>query len=174
MSTSPSRPELNRPAQRSFNCRLFRVRLAAFALAFTVNGIASPTFARSNFDGQWSVVIETRGRACPPTVRYPVAIGNGIVSNAGDAPVAVTGQVTPTGIVRVTVQSGGSWASGSGRLTATNGTGVWRGQGPNGSCAGIWQAERRSAGAQVIQRGAPVYGYPPQGSRPYYPGYPSR
>ena len=145
MSTSPSRPELNRPAQRSFNCRLFRVRLAAFALAFTVNGIASPTFARSNFDGQWSVVIETRGRACPPTVRYPVAIGNGVVSNAGDVPVAVTGQVTPTGIVRVTVQSGGSWASGSGRLTATNGSGVWRGQGPNGSCAGTWQAERRRA-----------------------------
>lgn len=79
-------------------------------------GIASPTLARSSFDGDWSVVIETRGGACAPTLRYSVAISNGIVTNARDTPAAVSGRVTPAGTVRVTIQSGGSWASGSGHL----------------------------------------------------------
>jgi hypothetical protein len=148
--------------------------LPACALVLTVVSIASPTFARSNFDGDWSVVIETRGGACPPTLRYPVAITNGIVSNAGDAPVAVSGRVTAAGTVKVMVQSGGSWASGSGHLRITSGTGVWRGQGTGGSCAGTWQAERRSSGAQVMNRGAPIYNYAPEAARRYYPGYRSR
>jgi hypothetical protein len=147
--------------------------LPACALVFTIVSAASPTFARSSFDGEWSVVIETRGGACPPTLRYPVAITNGIVSNAGDAPAAVSGRVTPAGVVRVTVQSGGSWASGSGHLSTTNGTGVWRGQGTTGSCAGTWQAQRQSSGAQVMNRGAPIYNYVPQ-ARGRYPGYRAR
>ena len=85
--------------------------LPACALVFTAIGIASPTFARGSFsfDGDWSVVIETRGGACAPTLRYPIAISNGIVTNAGDTPAAVSGRVPPAGTVRVTVQSGGSW-----------------------------------------------------------------
>jgi hypothetical protein len=109
-----------------------------------------------------------------PTIRYPVAINNGIVGNAGDTPATVQGRVAPTGAVNVTVQSGGSWASGSGRLTATGGGGVWRGQGTSGLCTGTWQAERRSNGAQVMQGGAPIYNYAPQPPRPYYPRYPTR
>jgi hypothetical protein len=132
----------------------------------------SPALARSNFDGEWSVVIASRDGACAPTLRYPVAITNGIVTNAGDAPAAVQGRVAPSGAVRVTVQSGGSWASGSGRLSAAGGTGVWRGQGSSGLCEGTWQAERRSYGAQVMRRGAPIYNYVP--SRRYDRAYPSR
>lgn len=156
----PVRPS---PVTKSWSLLIF---LPACALLLAIVGIASPTFARSIFDGEWSVIIETRDGLCPPTVRYPVIISNGIVSNAGNALVTVTGQVTPTGIVRVTVQSGGAWASGAGRLSATNGAGVWQGQSSSGACGGIWQAERR-----IIERSAPTYGYPPPGSRPYYPGY---
>jgi hypothetical protein len=135
---------------------------------------ASPALARSNFDGDWSVVIQTREGACMPTLRYPVAISNGIVGNAGDTPATVQGRVARTGAVKVTVQSGGSWASGSGRLTATAGGGTWRGQGMSGLCTGTWQAERRSYGAQVMRGGAPIYNYAPQPSRPYYHAYRSR
>lgn len=146
-------------------------RLVTCALLLSVVSIG-PTFARSNFDGDWSVVIQTRGGACPPTLRYPVAITNGIVSNAGETPATVQGRVAPSGAVRVVVQSGGSWASGSGRLRATGGNGIWRGQGTAGVCEGTWQAERRSSGAQVMRGRAPVYNYAPQ--PPYYRGYPTR
>jgi hypothetical protein len=150
-------------------CVLIPAGLVALAI-----GAASPGLARSNFDGDWSVAVETRSGACMPSVRYPVAITNGIVTSGGGTPATVQGRVAPTGAVRVTVQSGGSWASGSGRLTATGGSGVWRGQGTSGLCAGTWQAQRRSYGAQVMGRGAPIYNYGPQPPRQYYPAYPSR
>ena len=163
MSSSNRRLEYIRPSTpRSWTPR---VSLAACTLAFTSVGITSPTFARSAFDGEWSVVIETRGGACTPTLRYPIAITNGIVTNAGDTQAAVTGRVAPNGTVRVTVQSGGSWANGSGRLSATSGTGVWRGQGTSGLCVGTWQAQRR---------GAPIFNYGPEAARPYYRAYPGR
>jgi hypothetical protein len=167
---------VRRVIRRSTNRSPLRVCLPSCALVVISIGIASPALARSNFDGDWSVVVETRSGACTPTLRYPIAISNGVVNNAGGTPAAVTGRVTPNGAVRVTVQSGGSWASGSGHLSATSGTGVWRGQGTSGLCLGTWQAERRSSGAQVMGRGAPIYNYnsASQGPRRYYPGYPSR
>ena len=177
MPSSNCQLEFVRPAtQRSTKRWALRVCLSACALVFTSVGIASPTLARGSFDGEWSVVIETRGGACTPMLRYPVAISNGIVSGADNTPATVSGRVKPSGAVRVTVQSGGSWASGSGHLNATSGTGVWRGQGTSGLCEGTWQAERRSSGAQIIERGAPIYNYnnAPEGARRYYPGYPSR
>jgi hypothetical protein len=148
-------------------CVLFFTCLAFTCLAFT-----SPSLARSSFDGAWSVVVVTRAGACTPTLRYPVAITNGIVTNSGDSPASVSGRVAPTGAVRVTVQSGGSWATGSGRLSTTGGSGVWQGQGSSGLCQGTWQAERRSNGAQVMQQGAPIYDYAPgyRYGRQYYPG----
>jgi hypothetical protein len=150
------------------------VWVSAAVLMVSSLGLNSTAFARSNFDGDWSVVIQTRDGACIPTLRYPVAISNGIVGNAGDTPATVQGRVAPTGAVRVTVQAGGSWASGSGRLTATGGGGTWRGEGTSGLCAGTWQAERRSYGTQVMQGRAPIYNYAPQPPRPYYPGHPNR
>src|SRR5215468_1418115 len=136
-----------------FNGRLWIQTCVLFLTCFV---FTSPSSARSSFDGAWSVVIVTRAGACTPTLRYPVSITNGIVTNAGDSPASVSGRVAPTGAVRVTVQSGGSWASGSGHLSATGGNGVWRGQGSSGLCQGTWQAERRSSGAQVMERGAPT------------------
>src|SRR5215472_13578858 len=139
------------------NSRLWIQTCVLFFAGFV---FTSPSLARSNFDGAWSVVVLTRAGACTPTLRYPVAITNGIVTNSGDSPASVSGRVAPTGAVRVIVQSGGSRATGSGHLSTTGGSGVWRGQGSSGLCQGIWQAERRSYGAQVMEQGyAPGYSY---------------
>jgi hypothetical protein len=172
--SSNSRFDLVRQnTQRRTNRLPIRVLIPAGLVALALSA-ASPSLARNNFDGDWSVAVETRSGACMPTVRYPVVITNGIVTNGGETPARVQGRVAPTGAVRVTVQSGGSWASGSGRLTAMGGSGVWRGQGTSGLCEGTWQAQRRSYSAQVIGRGAPIYNYAPQPPREYYPAYPSR
>ena len=135
-------------------------------------GLTAPSLARSSFDGAWSVAVVTRAGSCTPTVRFPFAISNGIVTSGGDGQASVSGRVAPSGAVRVTVQSGGSSASGSGHLGTTGGSGVWRGQGERGLCQGTWQAERRSYGSQVTERGAPTYGYAPSygQSRQYYQG----
>jgi hypothetical protein len=179
MYSSNRQREFVRPAsQRSTNGWALRTGLPACTLVFASLGLASPTLARSSFsfDGRWSVVIESRGGACgDQTLRYPVAISHGIVTNAGESPASVSGRVTPAGTVAVTVQSGGAWASGTGRLGTTSGSGVWRGQASSGSCVGTWQAERRTYGVQALGRGAPVYDYAPQRApRYYYPAYPPR
>jgi hypothetical protein len=174
MRSNLSRIDLIRPTSHApTNRRRFGLLIPACAVVLTCLGAINPSFARSGFDGEWSVVIVTRDGACTPTLRYPVAISNGIVGNASDTPVTVQGRVAPNGIVRVVVQSGGSWADGSGRLSTTTGSGVWRGQGISGLCEGTWQAERRGSGGQVMERGgAPIYGYAPQQPRQYY--YPGR
>jgi hypothetical protein len=136
------------------------LRASIFALACVT--VAGPAVAGTVFDGDWSVVIATTGGACDPTFRYPVAISNGAVVNAGGSVASVQGQVRPNGSVRVRVQSGDQWADGSGRLKVNQGSGVWRGQGSSGACEGTWVAMRRGADAYSERSGAPIYNYVPE------------
>jgi hypothetical protein len=148
-----------------------RAYLHTFALALGCMTIAAPAIARTPYDGDWSVVIATRGGACPASVRYGVQIINGTVVNpSGQA--QVQGRVSPNGAVRVTVQAGGQWASGSGHLSRTRGGGVWRGQGNAGSCQGTWVAERSARyGAEVRGPSGPIYSYEPPAYRHAPPTY---
>jgi hypothetical protein len=159
------RDKTNRSGALSSHTRTKRLRTYLHASAFAVGcmTIAAPAIARTPYDGDWSVVIATRGGACPPSVRYGVQIINGMVTS-GQA--QVQGRVSPNGAVRVSVQAGGQSASGSGRLSSTRGGGVWRGQGNVGFCQGTWVAERSAgyaAEAQVPRR--PTYNYVPPAYR---------
>jgi hypothetical protein len=91
------------------------------------------------FDGSWSVAINTRSGACEPNYRFGVQIINGNVVHEGRA----AGRVSANGSVQVSISSGSQQAAGQGRLSLNYGTGVWRGSGSAGSCAGTWQAGRR-------------------------------
>jgi hypothetical protein len=97
----------------------------------------------SAFDGDWSVLIQTRVGQCTPSYRYGVRIQNGEVLNGGGEPVELEGHVARNGAVQVTVAAGGQEAHGAGRLSRTTGGGTWRGQGSAGTCAGTWVAGRR-------------------------------
>ena len=97
--------------------------------------------AHSVFDGPWSVTIQTIGGSCSSAVNIGVEIRDGIVLSYGDA--NVRGRVARNGAVRVSVSAGDQYASGSGRLTPAFGSGVWRGRGSAGLCAGRWVARRR-------------------------------
>jgi len=90
------------------------------------------------FDGNWSVAINTRSGTCEPNYRFGVQIINGKVVHEGRA----AGRVSANGSVQVTISSGDQRASGQGRLSRNYGTGVWRGYGSAGTCAGTWQAGR--------------------------------
>jgi len=91
------------------------------------------------YDGSWSVAISTRSGACEPHYRFGVQIINGNVVHEG----RTSGRVSPNGAVQVTVTAGDQQANGQGRLSRDYGTGVWRGYGSSGACAGTWVAERR-------------------------------
>jgi hypothetical protein len=95
------------------------------------------------FDGDWSVVIMTQSGGCDRSYRYGVRIANGDVIYDGGGPVDLQGHVFSNGSVRVRVAGAGQQAEGQGRLSRTLGTGTWQGGGSLGTCAGVWQAERR-------------------------------
>jgi hypothetical protein len=69
-------------------------------------------YAARGFDGGWSVAISTRSGACDPQYRF----GLQIINNQR--------------------------ANGQGRLSGAHGSGVWRGYGSAGTCAGTWVAQR--------------------------------
>ncbi len=121
----------------------FRACVPTFILALACVAFAGTAFARTAYDGDWSVLIITHSGACEPTYRYGVQIADGMVINNGGSAVTMQGQVTARGAVRVIVRSGAQQADGSGRLTKNRGGGVWKGQGMSGACAGAWVAERR-------------------------------
>jgi BA14K-like protein len=127
-----------------------------FGLALLGTSGAVPAFARTAYDGDWSVLIETHRGACEPAIRYGVAIDDGRIINHENAPATVQGRVTSTGAVRVSVQSGSEWVSGSGHLNRAQGSGLWRGQGTSGTCIGTWSAQRRSYSA-ASETGAPRF-----------------
>jgi hypothetical protein len=104
---------------------------------------AGTAFARSIYDGPWSVLIVTRSGSCDPTYRYGVQIMDGMLIYDGGGPITMQGRVTPKGAVRVIMMAGSQWADGSGKLTRNQGGGVWKGQGMSSACTGVWQAERR-------------------------------
>jgi hypothetical protein len=123
---------------------LFRAIALGTVLALT--GSAATTgaaFARTIYDGPWSVLIVTRSGSCDPSYRYGLQISDGVVTYDGGGLINMQGRVTPKGAVRVIVQGAGQWADGSGKLTRNQGSGVWKGQGASSACAGVWQAERR-------------------------------
>jgi len=119
-----------------------RHRIGVLLMSLTCITDPGGALARTAFDGDWSVVISTSNGACVSSYRSGVQIFEGAVVAEGGA-VNVQGRVTPKGAVKVTVQSGGQWASGHGQLTKNRGGGVWRGQGTSGVCSGTWIAERR-------------------------------
>lgn len=116
--------------------------LAALTILAATVPASAPAAARSNFDGKWSVLIVTQKGACDRAYRYPVKIDNGSVGYAGDAAFTVSGKVGQNGAVTVKVARGGQSANGQGRLSATDGSGMWIAG--SGDCSGTWTAERRS------------------------------
>jgi hypothetical protein len=116
---------------------------AAAILTLSAVPASVSAIAKSNFDGQWSVLIVTEKGTCDRAYRYPVKISNGSVGYAGENSFNVSGKVNDNGAVIVTVSHGDKSATGTGRMSGTDGYGIW--QAKSGECSGTWTAERRSS-----------------------------
>ena len=121
-----------------------RNRLATCALLTATASIAASATSNAavpRYDGVWSVSIITEKGDCDRGYRYPIRISNGVLANGGSDPFTISGQVSPSGAIVVTVSAGNKSATGSGRLAGNIGAGHWQG----GACSGTWSAERRSS-----------------------------
>jgi hypothetical protein len=121
-----------------------RNRLAVCALVTaTASFAASATSnaAAPRYDGMWSVSIITEKGDCDRGYRYPIRISNGLLANGNPDLFTISGTVTPSGAIVVTVSAGNKSATGSGHLAGNTGGGHWAG----GACSGTWSAERRSS-----------------------------
>jgi hypothetical protein len=110
--------------------------LATSILLLAGLSIATPA-AAATFDGEWNVQIASSNVACPSGTSVSIDINNGRVAS-NNAMVTASGRVADAGIISVTLSSGMKRAVGSGRLTATSGSGTWRGA----MCSGTWTAQR--------------------------------
>ena len=116
--------------------------LAMLAISAVPASTSPMSAAKPNFDGAWSVLIVTEKGTCDRAYRYPVKIQNGSVGYAGSASFTVSGTVGAKGEVTVTVARGSQSATGTGAMSGTDGSGIWKSAG--GDCSGTWTAERRS------------------------------
>lgn len=116
------------------------VAIAALPSDAAARKYAVPARAGS-FDGLWSVFIQTRAGNCDPTYRYPARIVHGRVMQAdNDFSYQISGAVTASGAIAVTVSKGGQSATGYGRLHGSTGGGRWA---AGVQCNGTWSAARR-------------------------------
>jgi hypothetical protein len=126
------------PAARLFG-------LGAFAAAgLAAVALSGPVEAGTSFDGAWRVTIITQAGNCDPAYSYPVKVEGGRVSYAGDGSFDISGHVGDAGAVSVTIARGDQKASGSGKLSASSGSGQWSGKSSSTACSGRWEATRNS------------------------------
>lgn len=121
------------------------LRVLAMEAAFGLTVMAAaPSALAAPFDGDWSLLVQSPDHC--GTTRWNIAIRGGMVYFPGGYalgyPVSMAGRVWPSGVIRVNVAAGPRFASGAGRLGRLQGGGQWAGQGPSGTCAGVWTATR--------------------------------
>ena len=98
--------------------------------------MATPA-AAATFDGAWNVQIASPNSGCGGGATVSIGINNGQVASSNPLMTA-SGRVADAGNISVTLASGMKRAVGSGRLSATSGSGTWRGA----LCSGTWTAQR--------------------------------
>jgi hypothetical protein len=99
--------------------------------------VATASAASTSFDGAWNVRINASSEACGNGATVAIGISNGEVASSSAA-VTASGRVAEAGNISVNLGSGVKHAVGSGHLSATSGSGTWRGA----MCSGTWTAQR--------------------------------
>jgi hypothetical protein len=117
-------------------------RWAAALIGVSVFWLSTGANAQAQFNGSWSVLVVTESGNCDKAYRYPVAVENGRVRYAGEAPVSISGQVGRNGAVQGSIAGGGNRANVRGRLSGGSGSGTWTLAGGR-SCSGTWSADKR-------------------------------
>jgi hypothetical protein len=120
---------------KKFSAHIILVRVALCVLSLVTTPAAAS--AGGSFDGSWNVKIVTKRGTCDSGATVPIRVNDGNIASDLSI-VKVTGQVSATGNLNVSVGSGMEHANGTGHLTDNSGSGTWKG----GLCSGIWTASK--------------------------------
>ncbi len=117
---------------------------AALGTLLSMTALNGAAQAQQQFNGRWSVEVVTERGECDRAYRYPVAVENGRVRYAGDAPFEINGRVAANGAVQgsIVAPQGQGRAEVRGKLDGGWGTGTWVARGRM-NCSGKWVAEKR-------------------------------
>jgi hypothetical protein len=124
------------PKQQGHAMTNFRKLVIATSTAAVLAAQLATPAAAASFDGSWNVRIASSSSECGNGATVSIGIANGKVS--GDGMVNASGRVADAGSISVTLASGIKRATGFGHLSATSGSGTWRGA----LCSGTWTASR--------------------------------
>ncbi len=114
------------------------LRNALFAAAFAAAlPVTQASAASTSFDGTWNVRINASSETCGNGATVAIGISNGEVASTSAA-VTASGRVAEAGNISVSLGSGARHAVGFGHLSASSGSGTWRGA----MCTGTWTAQR--------------------------------
>jgi hypothetical protein len=120
--------------------RILLATAVAALIGASPGAYARPAAMAGAYDGTWNVVFFTQAGNCSATNSVPFAVSGRRVSSAGGG--KVTGGISRSGVVAVSISVGASHASGSGRLVGNSGSGRWSGIITGDRCSGSWQATR--------------------------------
>lgn len=126
-------------AKRAVTWPAYALVIALSMLAQTAE--ARPSRAATAHDGSWHLAFTTRAGACDPTYDFDVNISNGVITEPNL--VKFRGSVTSSGAARASVEVQDKLASGSGRLSLTDGRGTWSGRSGSAKCSGYWTARKQ-------------------------------
>ena len=115
----------------------FRKSVIAIRILLLVGLPTATPAAAATFDGEWNVQISSTSNACGSGATVSIGINNGQVAST-NAMMKASGRVAEAGNIAVTLVSGIKRATGFGHLSATSGSGTWRGA----LCSGTWTAQR--------------------------------
>jgi hypothetical protein len=115
----------------------YRKAIIAIRLLLVLTGPLATPAAAATFDGEWNVQIASTSSACGGGASVSIGINNGQVAST-NAMMTASGRVAEAGSIVVTLVSGIKRATGFGHLSATSGSGTWRGA----LCSGTWTAQR--------------------------------
>ena len=114
-----------------------RKKIVATRILLLAGAHITTPAAAASFDGAWNVQIASTSSVCGDGASVSIGINSGQVAS-NNATVTASGHVAEAGNIRVILVSGTKRAVGSGHLTATSGSGTWRGA----LCSGTWTAQR--------------------------------
>ena len=116
------------------------VWMTAGCLAMVTLPAEARSYPLSAFNGAWHLTFETRAGSCDPSYDFDVNIVNGSISHPNL--VKFHGRVSRSGAARAAVAVQDKYASGSGRLDPTHGSGSWSGYSGTAKCSGTWTARK--------------------------------
>jgi hypothetical protein len=124
------------PKEEDVMGHCYKAIISASILLLAGMPVATPA-AAATFDGEWNVQIASTTMACGSGATVSIGINNGQVAST-DGLMKASGRVAVAGNINVILTSGMKRAVGYGHLTATSGSGTWRGA----LCTGTWTAQR--------------------------------